>query len=613
MITIGQALPIWRALGDRGREAQTLSGIGWTYYGLGELQKALQYYNLALPIRRDLNDLRGQAQTLTTIGQIYRVTGEPQKAINYFGQALPLARQSGDKNQEAFALDSFAFLYEELDEFEKAIDYFEQGLSLFREIGQLYGEAEALNGLGIVYNDLGDFEKSFEYFQQALSLDRRTGNRLGESDVLNNISIIYQSQHSLGQALDYLSRALTIKTAIGEKIGQAAALNNLGLVNEELGERDRALDFYRRAEVHRSGKSLHDSEYCRELLSARRRPTRRCNMRCVRRRFLGKEATKPGKLRILSTLALIRMSQGKLDEALENSQAAVETFETMRTNISAPERRASLQGFNESYYSLLIEILSKLQSQRPSAGFDAAALEISERARARGLLDLLREARVDIREHVDPALLDHERTLLRELNSKDQYRTRLLGNKSADTVRAELEKEISVLLTDYEKTRAKIRASSPEYAALTQPDTLRTKEIQQTVLDDNSILLEYYLGPESFFWAVTPTSINMYKLPPRQEIERVARQVYDSLIARNLHPSDETPEQRTVRLNNADAQYNEASAKLSEMLLGPVVDKLVKKRLLLVTDGILQYIPFSALPLPQPIAGKTSVNPLNRS
>jgi CHAT domain-containing protein len=222
------------------------------------------------------------------------------------------------------------------------------------------------------------------------------------------------------------------------------------------------------------------------------------------------------------------------------------------------------------------------------------------------LLDLLREARVDIREHVDPDLLDRERTLQRQLNAKEQYRTRLLSNKNAESERAAVEKEISSGLIDYENTLAKIRASSPEYAALTQPDIVRLKEIQQTVLDEDSILLEYYLGADSFLWAVTPTAISMHKLPPRVAIEAVARQVYNSLVARNVHPPGETPEQRLARVNRADAQYEETSAKLSEMLLGPVADKLGKKRLLLVTEGLLQYIPFAALPTPRPVGNQTS-------
>jgi hypothetical protein len=40
------------------------------------------------------------------------------------------------------------------------------------------------------------------------------------------------------------------------------------------------------------------------------------------------------------------------------------------------------------------------------------------------------------------------------------------------------------------------------------------------------------------------------------------------------------------------------------MLLGPVASKLGKKRLAIVADGGLQYIPFAALPVPSPKIGE---------
>jgi tetratricopeptide (TPR) repeat protein len=46
-----QALRLYRAAGDRGNEAATLSNIGEVYRGLGEPQRALEYYGQALPIR----------------------------------------------------------------------------------------------------------------------------------------------------------------------------------------------------------------------------------------------------------------------------------------------------------------------------------------------------------------------------------------------------------------------------------------------------------------------------------------------------------------------------------------------------------------------------------
>src|SRR5262249_54751991 len=110
------------------------------------------------------------------------------------------------------------------------------------------------------------------------------------------------------------------------------------------------------------------------------------------------------------------------------------------------------------------------------------------------------------------------------------------------------------------------------------------KEIQQLVLDNDTLLLEFSLGEDhSYLWAVTKTSITGYELPKRAEIEAAALHVYRIFGANDFIVG------RTVA---------EASAALSQMLLGPVAEQLGAKRLLIVADGALQYLPFGALPAP---------------
>ena len=101
-----QALRLYRAAGDRGNEAATLSNIGAVYGGLGERQRALEYFGQALPILREVGDRAGEAITLNNIGHVYDGLGEPQRALEYFGQALPIRREVGDRAGEATTLNN---------------------------------------------------------------------------------------------------------------------------------------------------------------------------------------------------------------------------------------------------------------------------------------------------------------------------------------------------------------------------------------------------------------------------------------------------------------------------------------------------------------------------
>jgi CHAT domain-containing protein len=118
------------------------------------------------------------------------------------------------------------------------------------------------------------------------------------------------------------------------------------------------------------------------------------------------------------------------------------------------------------------------------------------------------------------------------------------------------------------------------------------------VLDPDTLLLEYSLGDNaSHLFAVSQTSITSYRLPKRAEIEAAARRVRDLLIAPQPQPGD-TEAKYQARIKEARVNYWPQAAELSRMLLGPVAPQLGRKRLAIVADGALQYIPFAALPEP---------------
>jgi hypothetical protein len=76
-----------------------------------------------------------------------------------------------------------------------------------------------------------------------------------------------------------------------------------------------------------------------------------------------------------------------------------------------------------------------------------------------------------------------------------------------------------------------------------------------------------------------PTSITSYELPKRADMEAAAKAFY-------------------AQLKSEQGSLDEGM-KLSQMLLAPVANQLGNKRLLIVGDGILQSIPFAALPIPE--------------
>src|SRR6266542_3087452 len=560
-----EALPIRRAVGDRKGEAQTLYNIGAVYDALSDMQKALEKYNEALAIKRAIGDRRGEDTILHNIGDVYRALGEPQKAMEKFNEALLLSRELGDRSGEAITLTNIGGVYRELGDMQKALEKYNEALPIRQAISDRRGEAVTLGNIGTVYRSLGDMQKALEKHNEALPIFRALGFRREEATTLSSIGLIYHSLRETQKALEIYNEALPISQATGDRFTEGLILHNIGMAYNSLGEAQKALDKFN------------------EALSIR-----------------GAIGARSEEAQTLLGIAQVEQKRGNLTLARQSLEQAVGIIESLRANISGQGLRAFFFASRQEIYQSYIDVLMQMHKQNPAAAFDSLALEISERARARSLLELLKESRADIRQGGDSSLLERERSLRRQINEKAAAEVRLLSRKHTPEEAAAAAKEIAAITTEYEELQGQIRARSPRYAALTQPQPLGLAEIQQLVLDPDTLLLEYSLGDDaSHLFLVSQTSLTSHRLPKRAEIEAAARRVREMLTAPQPQPGD-TEAKRQARVKEAGETYWKQAAELSRMLLGPVASQLGRKRLAIVADGALQYIPFAALPAPSP-------------
>jgi len=220
----------------------------------------------------------------------------------------------------------------------------------------------------------------------------------------------------------------------------------------------------------------------------------------------------------------------------------------------------------------------QLHQQSPSQGYDALALHISERARARSLLEQLIEASLNLKANLAPTLLAEEKRLTQALNAADQKRLNLLNSNSSNAQIDGVKAEINTILQQLQTLEAQIRRANPDYANLKYPEPLTLEGIQSKLLDNNTLLLQYVLGEErSYLFLVSKTNLKTYTLPPKAEIEAAVEQYRTLLLSPNF-----------TNLSQGQA--------LSQLLLGQVAQELKGQRLVIVGDGKLQLLPFAALP-----------------
>lgn len=593
LLKFTEALSLYRSLGDKLSQAFTLGHIGKIYSDLGEQQKALKYLNQTLVLRRKLGDKTGETITLSNIGSVYSDLGELQKALDSFNQALLLNRQTGDKAREARSLNNIGTVYIDLEESQKALDYFNQSLLLRRQLGDKIGEARTLNNIGKIYSDLGAQQKALDYYNQSLILYQQIREKAGESVTLNNIGTVYLDFREQQKALDYFQQSLSLTRQVGDKIGEARSLNNIGTIYLSLGEKQKALDYFQQSlplfqfAENKLGlaTALNNIGKIYIALEEQQKALDYFNQSLPLYQQVGNRG---GEAQTLYHIASVQRSQGNLNAALTQIKTVISIVENLRTKIGSQELRTSYFATVQDYYQFYIDLLMQLHKQKPSQGYDALALETSERARARSLLELLTEANANIRQGVETKLLTQEQELRQKLDASEQRRIKLLASDYKESQLQALDKEIAELLEQYRQVQARIRATSPSYAALTQPQPLSLAQIQQQVLDDNTLLLEYSLGEkQSYLWAVTNKNIISYELPKRSEIEAIIQKSRRDITTPYLRESQSIKD-------------------LSQIILAPIAKQLGQKRLVIVTDGALQYVPFAALNTP----GSSNYQPL---
>lgn len=223
-----EALPLWRAAGDRAGEATTLHNLGDLHKLLDEYAQADVAYEEALTLRRALGDQHGEAATLLNIGANYYVQGHKDMALDYFMRALPLWKTVGDPLGEVPTLNNIAVVYGSIGEYQKALIYHRQALPLRQAIGDRVGEALTLNNLGMIYRFLDENDKALAYYSRAQEIRRQLDDRRGEGITLNNMAAVYDELGEFDKALDLYNRSLDIKRALGDKRGEASTLNNVG-------------------------------------------------------------------------------------------------------------------------------------------------------------------------------------------------------------------------------------------------------------------------------------------------------------------------------------------------------------------------------------------------
>jgi CHAT domain-containing protein/Tfp pilus assembly protein PilF len=579
-----EASALWRMNSLGGRVALAELQLSEAYFMAGDAQKSLEWSTAALSKYRALDDARGIVAALNNIGVAHSNLGAPKRAVGAYLEALSFAKRLPERSHEGTLLNNLGRSYSNLSELDSAIHYLNEALAVWRTAKDVRWQAITLNNLGLAYRAKGEFDLAREMLDQSLIFRRASGDLLGEANTISNLGLIDVEQEDYKSALERFESVLALRRKLGSAREVAFALHQIGSCYVKLGITTKAQPYLeaalenRRTIGDRIGVVATSNALARNYLLAGHpeRAKELLDQALVITREMG---TRIEEAVTLSNLARTSDALGDRKKALALVQSAIEINEAVRGSIADPESRAAYLAAARGQYEFMTSVLMGLSSSEPQEHYVEQAFENAERAHARGLLDLLEEARIDIRAGVDPSLIAKEKELRSRLTRTTNERTRLCTFRTAGSQSARLDQEISVIARELSDMQAEIRRQNPRYTTIPNGALLSAAGTQHEVLDRDTALLEYNLGDDrSYMWLITSESVAAFPLPGRKEIERLARNAYRALSLGQI----EDP----------------APAELSRAVLGPVARDLTKQRLAIVADGALLDIPFGALPLP---------------
>lgn len=550
------ALALWRRLEIEAKIGKSLTGLGLLAEERGEIDQAFEFHREALRLRREAEDRTGVAAVLNNLGRAHFSIGEHQAALDHWFEAAGEMEAAGRIEYRGTILGNIGAAYRRLGEPQRALATYSEALAIAEQVGDARGSIRLRNNVAKVRKDLEDFESAGTAFREVA----------GEAASLGYQDLQAAALLNLGDSL--LER--TRQAPAGERSRAARDARALFETAESLfSERDVI------AEVggcllgiarsyHRLGETEKAVLHAEKALAAARR---------ARDRVREQE--------ILALLGAL-VARRDLDQAIAHYEASLAIVERQRRALASRDLRSAFFSRRRQPYVDTALLYLEKHAREPDQGYDERSFLLSERAKARTLVDYLQAADVESKRSEASRVLERYRATEKLLALRERQWQRRLTSGDASALEA-AKRAAEEVRRELDQLAGKLALADPRLAVVTGRKTATLAEIRRRFATPGSILVAYLLGEsESLVYAVTDDDLIVRHLPAKHAIEVEARRFVTALAAGDLGAGESLAER--------------AAERLGTLLLEPVAGALAGARTVHVAgDGVLHGVPFSAL------------------
>jgi CHAT domain-containing protein/tetratricopeptide (TPR) repeat protein len=602
------------------RIADRLNRMGLILQDLGDLDSALEHHRWAAQLDEDHTESRRLARDLNNIGSVLLSKGQLEEARGLLERSLRIHRQrDAEEGPRRGSSDT----------------------------------ASSLTNLGLELHLRGHLERARRLYLEALKIEEAIDPRSEDvATILNNLAGTYLAEGELDSAIAQYGRAAAIDREVSPRsVELARDLSNMGTAFENAGDLDRASQFYREAEgilaevaptsVERAsvlanlgdtawarrdsaalGPYRHAEELLRDVAPRSAEMARVLNnmglvmaeagdLGSAQRSYedaaaIAERTTGPSRvwMAALTNLGALHHSMGDLGTALQQLENAVVVVEALRGSAGGPQARERVYAQGQWPYRLLITFLYERNAlaHRDAVPDRERAFHIAERSRARALLDMLAEGHLEIEpDDLDQRhLVERERDLSYRLaaNRGRLQQVSRLPDPDGELLER-IRQEGAGLAQALEALRTDLRENFPQYQDLRYPEPVTARQAQD-LLGSDVLLLEFAaLEDETYLWALRSKGFDM-------KPTGLTSGDLEGLIDRAVGAFREG--RQSLGGEDQAHERQEARTELGEALLGPIPTELFDgaRRLAIVPDGLLSYLPLECLPVPPRIRERRS-------
>ncbi len=565
-------------------KAELYNSIGSVYYEKGNYEKAYKYYRDMLEINEKLFGTENAvtAKGFHNVGLIYYRTSDYEKALEYLEKALSIWKSilNDDDPRIGNCYTNLANVYFLKGNYSKSIEYDEKALKIWKDkLGESHPYiAMSYNNLASIYTYYGKYEKALSYFYKAMDIRRDYAGEESPEVAFSyaNIGNVFTKMGNFNNAKYFLNKGINIYKKIAPSNPELAdAYIYAGKLKREKKDYNSAVAYYDSAlSIVWTGYNPEhpDPESLIKMPSAKR-----LILALVKK---GNALAEQGN--ITSDIIVLKKS-------LKVYKTATDVIDKLKNGLGREESKLMLTRRSYEVNKNAVDVSLKIYKITTNPEFIDSAFFFAERNKAEILSESIADAHVRKYTGLPDSLLSKENDLRADLTL---YETRLEeSEKENDSYSFNLNKnQLFNAQSKYDELLRFIEQNFPAYNILKFPEKINTSADIRQLLPPYASLIEYFTGDSSItIFALTNSSVNAVTVNCDSTFFNEVRKFRAAL-------------QKLNYINYLSSAYT-----LYFKLIEPVTKFIKnKKKLYIIPDDILAYLPFEAL------LTKSYTTPFNR-